>query len=119
MALACGATVEAAASKAGISVRTVYNRLQDPEFNRLLKKTRSDIVERTTAMMTGSGGEAVKTVLTVMMREQVPANVRVAAARVMLEMGHRYREAYDLAERVAAIEAQLRPGPRLANGTES
>jgi hypothetical protein len=119
MALACGATAEAAASKAGVSVRTVYNRRQDPEFNRLLNKTRADLVKRTTDMLTGGGGEAVKTLLTVMMREQVPANVRVAAARALLEMGDRFREKGDLAERIAALEAQRPPGPRLANGTES
>jgi DNA invertase Pin-like site-specific DNA recombinase len=53
MALACGATAEAAAAKAGIGVATVYRRLNDPEFKAKLDATRMEIVERTMGMLTG------------------------------------------------------------------
>jgi hypothetical protein len=36
-ALACGATVENAARKAGVCERTVYRRLEDPAFGRRAK----------------------------------------------------------------------------------
>jgi hypothetical protein len=118
LALACGATVEAAAAKAGVSERTVYNRLADPEFKKQLEATRTEMVERTMGMLTGAAGEAVKT-LVGLMRENAPPTVRLGAARATLELGIKVREMHDLQARIAAIEAQLNPGPRLANGTES
>jgi hypothetical protein len=63
MALACGATVEAAARSAGVSQATVYRRLQDPEFCNLLQQTKADMVQRTAGMLTASGMESVKTLL--------------------------------------------------------
>jgi hypothetical protein len=39
-ALACGATVEQAARKAGLGERTVYRRLDDPEFLQRLRQGR-------------------------------------------------------------------------------
>jgi hypothetical protein len=53
------------------------------------------------------------------MRENVPATVRLGAARATLEIGMKLREVHDLQARVAMLEAQLNPGPRLAKGTES
>ena len=46
LALACGATVEAAAKQCGVHDRTVYRRMQDPEFQTQLKAIRSDMVRR-------------------------------------------------------------------------
>jgi len=40
LALACGATVEAAARQCGFSDRTVYRRLQEPEFKKRLEQVR-------------------------------------------------------------------------------
>jgi AcrR family transcriptional regulator len=118
MALACGATIEASARSAGVSDTTAYRRLKDPEFCKLLEKTRADLVERTMGMLTGAAGEAVKTLL-ILMRENTPPAVRLGAVRACLEIGMKLREAHDLQARIAALEAQLRPGPRLAQGTES
>jgi hypothetical protein len=44
MALACGATVEAAAHKAGVSQATVYRRLNDLDFQKRLQQVLSDMV---------------------------------------------------------------------------
>ena len=117
LALACGATVEAAARSVGVSDTTAYRRLKDPEFCKLLEKTKFDLVGRQTGMLTGAAGEAVKTLLA-LMRENAPAAVRLGAARATLEIGMKLREVHDLQTRIAALEAQQRPGPRLARGTE-
>ena len=55
LALACGAGVEQAAEKAGVNRRTVQRRLQTPKFQRQLQAMRSDMVQRTTAMLTAAG----------------------------------------------------------------
>jgi hypothetical protein len=118
MTLACGATVEAAAAKAGVAEATVYRRLSNPEFKRRVDTAQAEMIGRTMAMLTASAGEAVKTLLA-LMREDVQAPVRLGAARATLEIGMKLREVHDMQARIAALEAELQPGPRLANGTES
>src|SRR5262249_26615659 len=104
----CGATVETAARAAQISERTVYRRLDDPDFRRRLQRLRADMTQRTGAMLTAAGMEAVKTLLT-LQEPTVPAAVRLGAARAILELGIRLRESLELVERVAALEEQLSP----------
>ena len=71
MALACGATIEVAAQTAGVSPATVYRRKQDPAFCKELQQVSSDLVLRISGMLAGAGGEAVKTLLT-LMKESAP-----------------------------------------------
>jgi hypothetical protein len=111
MALACGATVEAAASKAGVSQATVYRRLQDPEFQKGLQKFRGDMVQRTAAMLTAACGEAVKSLLA-LLKDTVPPAVRLGAARAVIDLAAKMRESADLEPRVAALEQQLAAGGR-------
>jgi hypothetical protein len=106
LALACGATVEQAALKAGVSPRTAHRRLADPAFRSRVQAARDDLVQRTSGMLTASGGEGVKTLLA-LLKDGVPAAARLGAARALLELGLKVREAADLAQRVAALEAQL------------
>ncbi len=106
MALACGATIEAAARTVGISDRTVYRRLRDPAFRLRLQEVRADMVQRTAGMLTAAAGEGVKTLLA-LLKDGVPPAVRLGAARAVLELGVKLRETAELAERVAALEAQL------------
>jgi hypothetical protein len=107
MALACGASVESAAQSAGISRRTAHRRLADPVFQARLHQVRADMVERTAGMLTAAAGEAVKTLLA-LLKEEIAAATRLGAARAILELGVRMRETAELAERIAALEAQLK-----------
>jgi hypothetical protein len=106
LALACGATVEAAAHQAGVSPATVYRRLQDPEFRKRLQQLRADMVQRTAGALTAAGAESVRTLLA-LQKETAPPAVRLGAARAVLELGTKMRETAELAERIAALEAQL------------
>lgn len=106
LALACGATVESAARTAGVSEATAYRRLRDPKFKKRLDELRGDLVQRTAGMLTAAGGEGVKTLLA-LLKEATPAAVRLGAARAVLELGVKLREAAELEERIAALEAQL------------
>jgi hypothetical protein len=112
-ALACGATVEAAAAKAGITARTGYRRLKDPDFQQRLRDLRADMVQRTAGMITAAGGESVKTLLA-LHDPTTPPGVRLGAARATIELGIKLRENADLAARVAALEAQLAAGNKSA-----
>src|SRR6266849_10273894 len=101
MTLACGATVEAAAQKAGVSRATVLRRLREPEFQHRLQEFRSDMVKRTAGMLTAASMEAVKTLLELQNASTPPA-VRLGAARAILEIGIKVRETAELTERIAA-----------------
>ena len=103
IALACGATVEAAAAKAGIAERTVYRRLDDPDFRQKLQEFRSNMVERASAMLSASGLEAVKTLLGLMERT-IPHATRLGASRAVLELGMRLRDLLEVEQRLAALE---------------
>jgi hypothetical protein len=113
LALACGAQVEAAAAKAGVSAATAFRRLKDPAFMARLDAARRDMVERATSMLTAAAMEAVKTLLDLQGIKQPPAT-RLGAAKSVLEIGNRLRTENDLAARLAALERTL--GMRPAEG---
>jgi hypothetical protein len=107
LALACGTPVEAAAGKAGVSERTVYRRLADPEFRQRVHQTRADMVERAASLLTAAALQAVKTLLS-LQETAVSAAVRLGAARTVLEMSIRLRELSDFEERLLALERDVR-----------
>jgi hypothetical protein len=112
LALACGATVEAAARQAGMSESTAYRRLADRKFRQRLHRVRSDIVQRTAGALTAAATESVRTLLE-LQKPSAPAAVRLGAARAVLELGLKVREVTDLEERLAALEGRSPgPGPR-------
>jgi len=106
LALACGATVESAARQCRLSERTVYRRLADPEFRRRLQALRADMVQRTAGALTAAATEAVRTLLE-LQKATSPPGVRLGAARAVLEIGVKLREAAELEERLAALEERL------------
>jgi AcrR family transcriptional regulator len=108
VALACGATVEAAARNAGVSQATVYRRLQDPEFQKRVQQVRSDMVQRTAGMLTAASMEAVKTLLE-LQKTPVPAAVRLGAARSVIELGTKLRETAEFEARLAILEQHMGP----------
>jgi hypothetical protein len=110
VALACGATVEHAAHKAGLSERTAYRRLDAPAFVRRLEQLRAEMVQRTAGMLTGAGMGSVKVLVDIQADVSVPAAVRRRSARDVLEMGLKFREAGEIERRLAAVEARLAGG---------
>jgi hypothetical protein len=106
MTLACGATLEGAAQKAGVSKATVQRRLNDPAFQKRLQEIRSDMVKRTAGTLTAASTEAVKTLLA-LQQPAIPHAVRLGAARSILEIGIKMREVADLEERLTALEQQM------------
>jgi hypothetical protein len=106
MAFACGATVESAARQAGVSESTAHRRLEDPEFRQQLQALRADMIQRTAGALTAAANESVRTLLELQKAPSPPA-VRLGAARSILEIGIKLREAADLEARLSALEQQL------------
>jgi hypothetical protein len=112
MALAVGGTVEQAAQAAGVSRRTAHRRLRDPDFLRRLRQTKRDLSQRTADMLCGACGEAVKT-LVALLREPAPFAVRLGAARAIVELSMKTREAGELEERLNDLEDRVGGKPRM------
>ena len=106
LTLACGASVDQAARQCGLSTRTVYRRLADSAFRQQLQALRADLVQRTAGALTAAATEAVRTLLE-LQKPSAPPAVRLGAARSVLELGLKLREAADLEERLAALEESL------------
>ncbi len=106
-ALACGATIENAALKAGLGQRTVYRRLAQPEFRERLGRLRAEMIERTAGMLTGAAMGSVKTLVDLQQNQEISPAVRRSAARDVLELGIRFREAADVEGRLALVEELL------------
>lgn len=108
LALACGASVDAAAAQAGLSPRTVYRHLASPGFRSQLTSLRADLVQRATGMLGAAALEAVKTLMS-LQEATTPAAVRLGAARTIIELGLKLREEGELSDRLAALEAAIAP----------
>jgi hypothetical protein len=106
LALACGATAEAAGRQCGLSQRTIFRRLADPAFKRQLQALRADMVQRTSGALTAAATEAVRTLLDLQKGPQPPA-VRLGAAKAVLELGLKIRESAEFEERLIALEEAM------------
>ncbi len=95
-----------AAAEAGIDEATAHRRLKEPGFRAQVDEVRRELIARATARLSAASTDAVTT-LTALLGEDAPPAVRLGAARSILDLGLKLREAEDLAERVAALEAQL------------
>jgi hypothetical protein len=108
LALASGATVEAAARQCDLCKRTVYRWVAEPRFKRRLQEVRSDMVQRTAGMPTAASMEAVKTLLE-LQKTPAPAAVRLGAARSVIELGTKLRDTADFEARLPALEQRIGP----------
>lgn len=106
-ALLTSSTNEAAAKKAGVSLRTLNRWLVEPNFRRALRLAQDEALERTFNRLAAVGAEAVQVLLEVAADKEAAPAARVSAARAILENLLRYTELHSLAERIAALEAAL------------
>ena len=105
LALASGKTITEAAVAAELSRRTVTRRVADPDFRRRVAELRAEMVARALGKMADGMAAAAETLRTSLDAEG--ESVRLGAARSILEMGNKLREAVELEERVAELEQRL------------
>jgi len=102
--LAAGKTLRDAALAAGIAERTATRRWADPEFRRLVSRHRGEMVGRAVGELADGMTDAAKTLRELLACES-PA-VRLGAARSLIEIGVKSREAHELEERIRVLEDQ-------------
>jgi hypothetical protein len=119
MALACGATIQAAAKQSGLAERTIYKRLKQPDFQLRLRDVQTDILKRTTGALTAAATESVRTLLE-LQKPGVPPSTRLGAARAVLELGIKMREIVELEVRLVEleqrVELEMAPGQPMLHG---
>jgi transposase-like protein len=105
LALASGCTVAAAAEKAGVSERTLFRWLRKPAFKRKVSEIRNGFLDKAVGMLAKcmSSAAGVMAALTKSTNEAT----RLKAARSILELGLKIRDAAEFAERLDALEQQL------------
>ena len=100
--LASGSTVTQAAANAGLSERTVYRRLRDPSFHQRIEALRADMVQRAAALLLAATLLASKTLIKLQNATTHPS-VRRRAARDIIEMSQKLRQAAVVEKRLAAL----------------
>ncbi len=105
LALAGGMTVRDAARTAGVGERTATRRLADLDFRRRVSEVRAEMVERALGKMADGMAEAADTLRNLLRAEG--ESVRLGAARSILELGNKLREAVELEARLAEVERRL------------
>jgi len=107
-ALLVTSTVAEAARQAGIAERTAYTYLNDPNVQAALGRGLDDELADATRLVTAAVGEALSTLSAILKDQSAPAASRVAAARLILDAGPRYRQTFDLSTRLAILEDRQR-----------
>ena len=100
--LASGKTVRDAAAETGISESTAFRRLTDPEFGQQLIQARAVLWDGALAQLTNLSGKAVATLGELLDSDSDP--VRLQAAKSVLELGTKLREAVDFDLRLLQVE---------------
>jgi hypothetical protein len=113
VALASGCTIEVAARECSAAVRTIKTWLADvPEFRQRIDGLRADMTKQALGRLVDSMTSAADT-LGYLSRKAKSENVRLNAARAVLEMGVKMRETVELEERLAALEQAQASKPKM------
>lgn len=105
LALASGQTVRDAAQAAGIGERTATRRVADPFFRRRVAELRAEMIGRALGQLADGMTEAAGTLRKLLAADG--ESVRLGAARSILELGNKLREAVELEERLATLEQRM------------
>lgn len=95
-------TLEAAATKCGLSVRQLYERRQSESFIQKLREAQTDALEGTVRFLQQNTATAAETLVDLCQNGQ--EQNRLTAARTLLEQAARLSETVDFATRLQALE---------------
>lgn len=102
-------TVKAAAAAAGLSVRAVYDRMNDCHFRAAYTAAQTDIIRAAVYSINSKLSAAVDTIAQVMEDQNTPAATRLQAAGMILNNAAKFTE------RLARSEAEQRAEDNLDN----
>lgn len=97
-------TLEAAAQQCGLSVRQLYDRRQSAEFVQKLAEAQTEALATTTRYLQHATGSAANVLVNIAETPGRPAQVRISAARTILEQAAKFTEIVDVQSRLEALE---------------
>ena len=104
LALMTNQGVDNAARAVGITPRTLYRWLNEPQFDKAYRKARRASFGQGTARLQQAAGAAVTSVLKIMVDPNAAASTRLRAADLVLTHGARAIELEDIEARVSELE---------------
>jgi ABC-type glycerol-3-phosphate transport system substrate-binding protein len=107
VALLTQPTKEKAAAAAGITSKTLRGYLDDPEFQAEYRKAFAELVEDATRKVQQTLDPAVAVLREIMEDRDENGQVRVSAARSVLEYGLKMTEQTDIITRLQELEAEI------------
>lgn len=105
--LSC-ATIRDAAEYAGVSERTVYSRLSNPDFVQKLAEKRRQLWKTHATTLQGQLGKSIQTIVEIRDDHKTPPQTRLNASAELIRNGLKMTELVDIIERMDALEARLR-----------
>lgn len=102
-------TIKAAANAAGISPRTIYDRMQEPEFIKLYENAKSEIIRDALFNLNGKLANAIETEAEIMNDRsgETPQAVRLQAAQAIINHAAKFAERLNANETKAAETNQM------------
>ena len=104
VALLNNQSVQKAADQVGVSYRTIFRWLEQPEFAEAYRRARRETFAQAIAQTQRYAALAVNTLAKVMLDAAAPTNAKVSAAIAVLRFGREGIELEDVEARVAALE---------------
>lgn len=103
-ALISNPTVRDAAKASGISESSLWVYLQDPDFSREYEDKKGAIVAVAAERLRSRLDSAAETVQNIMTDDTAPPQVRITAAKTILEYAVKLTDLTDVQARIAALE---------------
>ena len=91
-ALLAGGTIKAAAAAAGVSERTIYDRMNEGAFQAVYKAAKADLIRAAVFSLNGKMQAAIDTVTAIMQDENNNAAVRLQAAQTILNNAGKFAQ---------------------------
>jgi hypothetical protein len=105
LALASGTSIADAATKIGVCRQTVYRKLEEPDFARLVCEFRDKLIAVALGRIADNLTRAADALAGLL--DSSEPHIRIRAARALFSMGVRLRDSLDLTARMRAVETEL------------
>ena len=103
-ALLAHGTIRSAAAAAGISERTIYNRLHDRDFMPKYKAAKSDIIRAAVFNLNSQIQAAVDVVVSIMSDQDNNPQIRLNAAEIIMRQAGRFADRLQTEENSVAAD---------------
>ncbi|MDI3543060.1 MAG: hypothetical protein PWP57_663 [Candidatus Atribacteria bacterium] len=106
LALLESPTVAEASRRSGVSEKTIYVWLKEPEFQEIFREVKRCFISLTLSRLEGITGEAIETLREIMLTGE-GESPRVSASKAILETVLKLYEYEQLEERIAKLEERV------------